>query len=104
MDAIMGFLHSAMPLLAFAWGLLCKYLPKLASIPNASIPWVNALLFLVTSLAGPQPAHAGGFLGLGGGTFLGQLVASMWQSAGVSIFYEFFARHPLKAITPQPTP
>lgn len=96
MDAILGFLHSAMPVLAFVWGLACKYLPKLSSVPNASIPWINALAFLVTGLAGPQTAHAAGFLGIGGAGFFGHVVSSLWQSVGVSLVYEVLARHPLE--------
>ena len=96
MEALMGFLHGAMPVISFVFGLAVKYLPALKNIPNASIPYLNALLFLVTGLAGPTEAHAGGFLGLGGGTFFGSLLGSCWQSIQVSLVYEILGRHPIE--------
>lgn len=103
MDALIGFLHSAMPVIAFGWGILCKYVPFFEKVPNASIPWVNALLFLLTSLGGPATAHAGGFLALGGGTFLGSILGACWQSVQTSLVYEILGRHPLSAVLAKPS-
>ena len=96
MDAVLGALQQIMPGIAFVWGLLVKYHPNLKAIPNASIPYLNAGLMLVTGLVGPGEAHAAGFLGLGGGTFLAHIFAACWQSIQVSLVYEILGRHPIE--------
>lgn len=102
MDAIMGILQPAMPLIAFIWGLICKYNPKLKNIPNATIPYVNMVLFLLTNLAGPQEAQAASILGIAGHTFFGHILTAAWESVKVSLFYEVFGRSPIGAVLKKP--
>lgn len=45
-------------IIMFAWGILCKYIPALAKIPNQTIPYVNLVGYIATKLAVPD-AHAG---------------------------------------------
>lgn len=96
MDAIFGILQNPVILtvIQFAWGLLCKYLPALAKVPNASIPWVNFLLALLGVLAGPQAAHAGAWGALGG--FFGPIAQAGWSAIQTALIYEVFARIPLE--------
>lgn len=97
MDAVLGFIHDNMLVLGFIWGLVCKYVPKLKGIPNATIPYVNALLSLLTGLAGPATAGAA-VLGLSipGHTLLGQLLGAAWTAIQSALIYEVFARAPLE--------
>jgi hypothetical protein len=82
-------------ILMFAWGLVCKYVPALAKIPNNSIPWINAIAYILAKLVLPSSAHAGGLsadqgnalLGVGG-IILGSFTNSIWARQ----FYEGFAR------------
>jgi hypothetical protein len=96
MDAILGALQNPVILtvIQFAWGLLCKYLPQLKAIPNASIPWVNFALALLATLAGPAPAAAAGFGGALVGFFLPVMQAG-WSAIQTALIYEIFARAPL---------
>ena len=98
MDAILGALQNPVILtvIQFAWGLICKYLPQLKAIPNASIPWVNFLIALIGALAGPQVAHAA-FGGAVGG-FFGSVLGAGWTAIQTALIYEVFARAPLKNI------
>ena len=44
----------------FIWGLLVKYLPALAKVPNWLIAWTNIIGYVATKLAGgPSNVHAG---------------------------------------------
>ena len=98
MDAVFGILQNPVILtvIQFTWGLLCKYVPALVKIPNASIPWVNFALGLFGVLAGPQPAHAGVWGALGG--FFGPVAQAGWSAIQTALIYEMFARSPLKAM------
>lgn len=99
-----------LPVLQFAWGILVKYHPKLAKVPNGIIPWTNALAAFIVAIAQPAPAGAStlplvplhipvilGFWG-GLGHFLVPILQAGWEAAQVSIFYEFFGRAPADAI------
>lgn len=100
-----------LPALQFAWGVFVKYHPKLASVPNALIPWTNAAAAFVVAIAAPAPAKAAveAFVPhapllasapawLASIGHLGALaLAAGAQSACVSIAYEFFGRAPLDA-------
>jgi len=99
MDAILGSLQNPVILtvIQFTWGLLCKYLPALAKIPNASIPWVNFVLALLGALGGPAPAAAAGFGGVLVG-FFGPVMQAGWSAIQTALIYEIFARSPLKAL------
>jgi len=46
-------------LIIFAWGLVCKYVPFMARIPNAIIPWVGSVGYVLARLVFPAPAQAG---------------------------------------------
>lgn len=98
MDAVLGLLQNPLALVVF--GLLVKYVPALAKIPNAGIPFLNALLAFLGQVAGPQPAHAGAFgpiAAFGFLSFLGPVGGAVWQSVQASLLHEFFLRHPLAA-------
>jgi hypothetical protein len=97
MDAILGSLQNPVILtvIQFSWGLVCKYVPKLKGIPNASIPWVNFVLALLATLAGPQPAAAAGFGGLLVG-FFATVMQAGWSAIQTALIYEIFARVPLE--------
>lgn len=99
MDAILGMLQNPVILtvIQFTWGLVCKYLPRLKNIPNASIPWVNFVLALLAALAGPAPAAAAGFGGVLVG-FFGPVWQAGWSAIQAALIYEIFARAPLTAI------
>lgn len=78
----------------FVWGIICKYVPFLAKIPNAIIPWAGAIGYILTRLVIPQPAHAGitedqagAVVGLGG-IILGGFTNAVWARQ----LYEGFAR------------
>jgi hypothetical protein len=97
MDAILGALQNPVILtvIQFAWGLICKYLPALKNFPNASIPWVNFLLALLGTLAGPAPAVAAGFGGLLV-SFFAPVMQAGWSAIQTALIYEIFARVPLE--------
>lgn len=90
----------------FLWGLVVKYHPKLEGLPNALIPWMNAVIALLAKLAAPAAAHAGtlemahplvllSFWG-GIGGFLTPVLQAGWQAVSASLIYEVFARTPLE--------
>ena len=99
MDAILGSLQNPVILtvIQFTWGLLCKYWPALAQVPNASIPWVNFALALCGALAGPPVAEAAGFGGVLVGFFMPVMQAG-WSAIQTALIYEIFARSPLQAL------
>lgn len=48
-------------IIIFVWGLLCKYLPALARVPNALIPWAGVIGYIAVRLGGQAlvgDAHA----------------------------------------------
>lgn len=49
---------TVIPTLLFVWGLLVKYWPILAKVPNFVIPWVNILLAALIRIASPDAAEA----------------------------------------------
>lgn len=73
----------------FIWGVLCKYLPPLAKIPNETIPWVNLIGYIVTKLAVPD-AQAGVLDGVPGavGCIIGGFTSAVWARQ----LYEGFGR------------
>ena len=44
-------------LIMFVVGILYKYVPAFAKLPNAAIPWINAIGYILTQYFVPQ-AHA----------------------------------------------
>lgn len=99
MDAILGFINANVVLIGFLWGILVKYLPALKNVPNTLIPYMNALLALLTGLMGPATAHAAVLgISIGGDGFLGHILGAGWSAIQSALIYEVFARHPIKAI------
>ena len=99
MDAVLGSLQNPVILtvIQFTWGILCKYLPQMKDIPNASIPWVNFALALCGALVGPPVAEAAGFGSVLVG-FFAPVMQAGWSAIQTALIYEIFARSPLKAL------
>lgn len=77
----------------FVWGLLCKYVPGLAKIPNQTIPWVGAIGYIVTKLAGPGVAHAAGFdLGAVAPDMISVLLGGFTSAVWARQLFEGFGR------------
>jgi hypothetical protein len=99
MDAFMGILNN--PLVLMVVGLAVKFFPPLAKVPNAVIPYLNALLAFFAQAVSPAAAHAAGgplvgtIAAFGFLSFLGPVGAAVWQAVQASLLNEFFLRHPL---------
>lgn len=99
LDQIAAMLASIAPILSFlvGTGLVYKYVPWLAKLPNMLIPFLNALIAFLGVFAGPAPAHAGVF-----GDFVhalsfpAKVAGSMFLSVVASSIYEAFLRGPLE--------
>jgi hypothetical protein len=88
----------------FVWGLACKYVPFLKSIPNVTIPWVNAIGYILTALAGASiPVAHAALLGDSTGvaikpvimyvpTMLGIIIGGFANAVWARQLYEGFAR------------
>jgi hypothetical protein len=87
-----------MVFIGFLWGLAVKYVPALKGIPNALIPYMNALVALFAGLTGPATAHA--FLGgaISGQGFFGHILGAGWAAIQSALIYEVFGRHPANAL------
>jgi hypothetical protein len=97
MDQIIGVLNALAPLVALlvGTGLLYKYVPFLAKLPNLLIPFLNALIAFVTAFV--PPVQAGIFGGLVHQVSLGaRVVGALAVSALASGIYEVYLRHPLE--------
>jgi uncharacterized membrane protein YeaQ/YmgE (transglycosylase-associated protein family) len=84
-----------------AWGLVVKYHPAWAKVPNAIIPYATFLVALLTKLVVPDVAQAGvfGFLHAGAvGGVLGHALSAGWTAIQNSLIYEVFLRHPANAV------
>jgi hypothetical protein len=99
MDQIIGVLNALAPLVALlvGTGLLYKYVPFLAKLPNLLIPFLNALIAFVTAFVPPVQAGIFGDLvqhvGIGA-----RIVGSLAVSALASGIYEVYLRHPLEKL------
>ena len=87
------------------WGVVHTRVPALAKIPNALVPWVNAIGYILAQFVVPQ-AHAGVLGGIASGAgFLWTAAAGAVTSAGTSILYDKFLKHWLDKYLPaQPNP
>jgi hypothetical protein len=83
-------------IIMFLWGLLVKYVPFLAKIPNALIPWLNAIGYIIAKFAIPE-AHAGVSSEQGfaiGGILLGCFTNAVWARQ----LYEGFGRFLMEGV------
>ena len=75
-----------------SFGILAKYAPFLAKLPNFLIPWINALLAFVL-MFGPAPAQAGFFGDLVHGlSFPARAAGSLLISGVARLVYETYLR------------
>lgn len=96
MEQVIAVLNSLVPIITVlvGTGLVVKYVPVkiLAAIPNAVIPFLNALLAFFTAF-GPAPAEASVF-----GVVMGKLsvgakaVGALAISAVATVIYETYMR------------
>ena len=99
-DQLKAIFDSNAIIIMFVWGLLTKYVPVFAKIPNATIPWLNAIGYIVARFAIPQ-AHAAGvtpeqgsaLFGIGG-VLLGSFTNAVWARQ----LYEGFGRFLLEGL------
>jgi len=98
MDAVFGFISSNMVLIGFIWGIIVKYAPGLSKVPNALIPYMNAILALLTGLVAPATAHASFGSFMAGPTFFGHIASAAWAAIQSALIFEVFGRHPLNAM------
>ena len=99
MDSIIHTLTALTPLVAIlvGTGLVYKYVPALAKLPNILIPFLNALIAFVTAFV--PPAEAGIFGDLVGKLGLGaRVVGSLAVSALASGIYEVYLRPTLEKL------
>ena len=99
MDAILGFLQNpaVLTVAGILAGLLIKYWPPAAKIPNLLIPYLTAIVAFLVKVFGPAEAHAAGLIGGAVGGVLGSALGAGWQAILNSLIYEVFLRHPLAA-------
>jgi hypothetical protein len=93
-DTIQAWFDGSAVVIMFLYGILCKYVPVFAKIPNATIPWVNLVGYILAKFILPTEAHAGGFGSFFAG--MGVLVGGFVHSVFASQLYERFFRAPLE--------
>lgn len=98
----MDVLSVLLTVVPIAWGLVVKFHPAWAKVPNALIPYATFLVTLLTRLLVPEEAHAGVIAGFPHLTvvtgLLGTVLGAGWQAIQNSLVYEVFLRHPAKAV------
>jgi hypothetical protein len=102
-DALKHLFDTNAIIIMFIWGLLHKYVPQLAKLPNELIPWINAIGYIVASLAGGlvSPANAGGLTQEQGGLLLGvggALLGAFTNASWARLLYEGFAKAALEGM------
>lgn len=100
MDKLIEIIASLTPLITLlvGTGLVAKYAPFLQKLPNAVIPFLNAIIAFLAAF-GPATAHAGIFGDLGHALSMpAKLIGSLAVSAIASAVYETFLRHPLEKL------
>lgn len=88
-ELIKAWFDSNFMLVGFVVGLIVKYVPALAKIPNAIIPYLNVALYMLLKLFVGE-AHAGG-LGAAFGS-VGILLGGFLHSVFAAQLYERFGR------------
>jgi hypothetical protein len=99
LDQIANTLAALTPIMAIlvSTGLVAKYVPFLAKIPNILIPFLNAVIAFFAVFQGPAPANAGIFGDLAHGLGFGAKAAgSLFLASLASCVYEVFIRGPLE--------
>lgn len=95
LDRIASLMAALTPILSFlvGTGLVLKYVPFLAKLPNFLIPFLNTLIAFLAVFNGPAPANAGIF-----GDFVHSLslpaktMGSVLLAAGARALYETYLR------------
>ena len=88
-------------IIMFVWGLLVKYQPLLAKVPNTLIPWFNAIGYILTRLVGAGTASAAGLTPDQGHAVLdigGIILASFTNAVWARQLYEGFGRGILEGL------
>ena len=94
-ESVRAFFDSNKMMLTFVIGLLIKYIPGAAMVPNAVIPWVGTIAGIIMDTFAP-PAHAGWGSVLGGTGSL--LLSNFFPSVLARQLYEAFARPVLEKL------
>ena len=81
----------------FVWGLVTKYFPPLARIPNTLIPWLNVVGYILAKLWGGDPSPTtgltqAGFFGNIAPDLLGVIIGGFTNSVWARQLYEGFGR------------
>lgn len=101
-DAVTSFFDAYAVLIMFVWGFLHTRLPALAKVPNALVPWVNALGYVLARLAVPD-AHADVAGVVAAVTPIALAFKGAITSAVTSVLYDKFVKHWLdRWLPPQP--
>lgn len=99
-NAIKLFFDANAILIMFVWGLAQKYLPALAPMPNAAIPWVNVVGYILVRLGGGIVGDAHAASGVvqvipdAVGVILGGFTSAVWARQ----LYEGFGRSLLESL------
>lgn len=99
LDQISSTLAALTPIMALlvGTGVVYKYVPFLAKLPNLLIPFLNALIAFLAVFSGPTPAQAGIFGDFAHGLGFGaKLAGSMFLSVAARQIYETFLRGPME--------
>lgn len=91
-EGVQSFFDTYAMLIMFFWGIIHTRVPILAKLPNALVPWVNCIGYILAQLA-VSPAHAAG-LGSAASAAGVALVAvrGAFTSALTSLLYDKFVK------------
>lgn len=100
-EGIKAFFDANAVFIMFVWGLIVKYVPGLAKIPNDTIPWLNSVGYVLAGLGGTAIAQAvapvaptPGLTDVAGTLIVG----AFGNSIIASLLYERFGRSILEKI------
>ena len=99
LDQISSMLAALTPIMSVlvGMGLVTKYVPFMAKVPNVAIPFLNVVIAFLTVFAGPAPAHAGIFGDFAHAlSFPAKAAGAAFLTVGARLFYETFLRGPLE--------
>lgn len=89
------------------WGFATKHFPPLAKLPNATIPWLNVLGFVLAQLGGIAPAQAGPLTPDGAhaaGGLLSAILGGFTNAIWARQLFEGFARPLIEGVLVKKTP